>query len=94
MTRRLHPAEIRRELLTGAPVFGPANERVGTVRDVTGEGEDAMIAIGIGGILGMDGKTLVLPAALLRPEREENGAITLATDKTRHDLELLAGIRR
>lgn len=93
MRTEVNPAEITRALLLGKHVFSVRNEAVGCVSDVLGTGLKATIFVDLGGILCLDGKTVELVAGDMTILREENGVITLGTQLTVHELEMLPAVR-
>lgn len=93
MPSPLQLPEIRRELLAGAPVFARGNEPAGCVDDVIGQGAGAVILVRLGQMLCLGAETVALPAALLSFQREDSGAITVVSDHSRQELELLGAAR-
>lgn len=93
MITPLQPAEITRALLIGKQVFASRNEAVGSVSDVLGTGNSAVIFVDLGGLFCAGGKTIELAANDMRIVREENGAIMLETRLTLHELEILPEVK-
>ncbi len=64
----LAPGELTVENLTGAPVYGPEDEKVGTVGDLLLSGVDQIRSaiIDVGGFLGIGAKPVAVPFESLR----------------------------
>jgi len=83
---RLNPAEFSDHVLTDAPIYGPDNEKIGTVGHVHGSGEAAQVIIDVGGFLGIGTKPVAVSARDLDFMRDENGTVHAVTSWTEDEL--------
>jgi len=80
---RLTEAEVTNELLAGAPVYGPDDEKIGQIDHLHGTGAAAQVIIDVGGFLGIGAKPVRVPATELDMMRDENGDIHATTSWTK-----------
>jgi hypothetical protein len=83
---RLPPEEIAYEVLQGAPVYGPDDERIGSISHVHGMGNAAQIIIDVGGFLGIGAKPVALTPASVDLMRDETGTVHGHTRYTKEEL--------
>ncbi len=85
-------AELAPDDLVQAPVYGPGDSKIGTVKALTVSDGGAITeaVIDVGGILGMGGHAVLVPFVSLKVlRRDSDGALRVETDMTRARLEAL-----
>lgn len=83
---RLSIEEYTEAVLTGAPVYGPGDETVGTISHTHGSGESAQVVIEVGGFLGIGAKSVMVPVQQLDLMRDEDGTVHAVTNWTKDSL--------
>lgn len=83
---RLSVEEYTEAVLTGAPVYGPGDETVGTISHTHGSGEGAQVVIEVGGFLGIGAKSVMVPVQQLDLMRDEEGTVHAVTNWTKDSL--------
>lgn len=83
---RLNDEELTESVLTGAPVYGPADAKVGSVSEVHGAGPDAKLIVDIGGFLGIGAKPIEFAAKDLHFLRDPDGTVHGATNWSKDQL--------
>lgn len=86
---RLLPDEMTDAVLTGATIYGPGDETVGTVSHVHGTGSNAQVVIDVGGFLGIGSKPVLVAVSDLDMMRDEDGVVHGVTRWTKEDLKAL-----
>ncbi len=86
---RLTEQQLNEPILSGAVIYGPDDERVGSVAEVHGSGHGAQVVIDVGGFLGIGAKPVALPCADIDFMRDENGDVHGVTQITREALDTL-----
>ncbi|WP_411840209.1 PRC-barrel domain containing protein [Paracoccus sp. ME4] len=86
---RLDVSELTDAVLTGATVYGPGDETIGTISHVHGMGEGAHVIIDVGGFLGIGAKPVSVPASKLDLMRDGNGEVHAVTTWTKEDLKAM-----
>lgn len=86
---RLLPDELTDAVLTGATVYGPGDETVGTVSHVHGSGHSAQMVIDVGGFLGIGSKPVLVAASDLDLMRDGDGVVHGLCRWTKEDLKAL-----
>lgn len=81
--------ELTEDLLLDAVIYGPEDEKVGTVSDVRGTGPGAKVIVDVGGFLGIGAKSVALPAGELSFMRDEDGVVHATTAMTKDSLKNL-----
>lgn len=71
---------------TGATIYGPDDENIGTVQHVHGYGADAQAVIDVGGFLGIGTKSIAVPVRDLDFMRDEAGDVHAVTRWTEDQL--------
>lgn len=79
---RLTEAELTGENLVGATIYGPGDEKIGTVNHFHG----ANVVVDVGGFLGIGTKSVSVPARELDFMRDERGTIHAVTGWTKEAL--------
>jgi hypothetical protein len=86
---RLEPGELNAEILTGAILYGPGDEKIGSVAHLHGEGPSALVVIDVGGFLGIGAKPVGVPIASLDFMRGEDGDVHAVTNWTKDQLKAM-----
>lgn len=86
---RLLPDEMTDAVLTGATIYGPGDETVGTVSHVHGAGSHAQVVIDVGGFLGLGSKPVLVPVSDLDLMRDGDGVVHGVSRWTREHLKSL-----
>jgi hypothetical protein len=80
---RLNTDELTEEVLEGATIYGPGDEKIGTVSHLHGMGE---VVIDVGGFLGIGSKPVAVRATELDFMRDEDGEVHAVTSWTKDQL--------
>jgi hypothetical protein len=80
---RLAPGEFNEATLMDAVIYGPRDEKIGTVSHVHGSGSDTRVIVDVGGFLGIGAKPVALPVNELDFMRDEDGTVHATTALTR-----------
>ena len=83
---RLLDSELTQNVLDGAPVYGPNDDKVGTVNHVHGFGVDVQVIVDVGGFLGIGAKPVALSLGDLDFMRDEDGEVHAMTRLTEDQL--------
>lgn len=83
---RLTPAELNSATLSGATVYGPNDDALGSVDHVHGIGAESQVIIDVGGFLGIGSKPVALRASQLDFMRDEDGEVHAVTAFTEDQL--------
>ncbi len=75
--------------IDGATVYGPGDERIGTIDRTYGTGQAAQVVIDVGGFSGMGTKPVLVSVRELDLRWEEDGSVRAITRWTRDDLKLM-----
>lgn len=86
---RLLPDEMTDAVLTGATIYGPGDETVGTVSHVHGSGSSAQVVIDVGGFLGIGSKPVLVSVSDLDMMRDHDGVVHGVTRWNKEDLKAL-----
>lgn len=86
---RLDDAEITESVLSGAPVYGPGDEKIGHIDHMHGAGRHAQVIVDVGGFLGIGAKPVRLQIADLDLMRDGNGKVHATTTWTKDQLKAL-----
>ena len=86
---RLLPDELTDAVFTGATIYGPGDETVGTVSHVHGSGSSAQVVIDVGGFLGIGSKPVLVPASDLDLMRDGDGVVHGVSRWSKEDLKAL-----
>jgi hypothetical protein len=69
--------------LMDAVIYGPGDEKVGTVSHVHGTGQDSQVIVDVGGFLGIGAKPVALRVSQLSFMRDEDGTVHATTGLTK-----------
>lgn len=86
---RLSANELTADVLTDATIYGPGDEKIGSVAHLHGAGPDAQIVIDVGGFLGIGAKPVGVPVRDLDFMRDEEGDVHAVTSWTKDQLKSL-----
>lgn len=86
---RLSAEELTSADLEGANIYGPNDEKVGTVSHMHGTGPSAMAIVDVGGFLGIMAKPVALSLNRLEFMRDEDGDIHATTTLTKDEAKAL-----
>lgn len=81
--------ELTEANLMDAVIYGPDDEKVGTVSHVHGMGQAGEVIVDVGGFLGIGAKTVALPVSQLNFMRDEDGTIHATTTLTKDQAKAL-----
>lgn len=79
---RLRSDELLPSVLEGATIYGPGDEKIGSVSHV----HDSQVVVDVGGFLGIGAKPVAVSAAELDFMRDENGNVHAVTNWTKDQL--------
>jgi hypothetical protein len=79
---RLTTTELTPDILDGATIYGPDDEKIGTVDHLHG----SQVVIDVGGILGIGAKPVAVPASELDFMRDEDGDVHAVTSWTKDQM--------
>ncbi|MBA4491674.1 PRC-barrel domain-containing protein [Paracoccus sp. S1E-3] len=83
---RLSETEMTDAELNGAAVYGPNDEKIGNVSQVSGMGAGAQVVIDVGGFLGIGSKPVMVSARDLQFMRDDDGEVHAVTSWTKDQL--------
>jgi len=86
---RLSDMEYTEAVLDGATIYGPGDEKIGTVSHTHGSGTACQVVIDVGGFLGIGAKPVLVPAAQLDFMRDEAGSVHAVTSWSKEDLKAM-----
>ena len=86
---RLAPSELTEANLLDAVIYGPGDEKVGTVAHLHGSGTGGQVIVDVGGFLGLGAKPVALPMSQLTFMRDESGSIHATTTLTKDEAKAL-----
>ncbi len=79
---RLTSAELTPEILEGATIYGPKDEKIGSVDHL----HSGQVVIDVGGFLGIGAKPVAVAASQLDFMRDEDGDVHAVTSWTKDQL--------
>lgn len=82
----LEAAEINESNLIDATIYGPFDEKIGTVAHVHGMGPDLQVIVDVGGFLGIGTRSVSLAANQLNFMRDEDGNVHAITAWTKEQV--------
>ena len=85
----LATGELTEATLMDAVIYGPGDEKVGTVSHVHGTGPASEVIVDVGGFLGIGAKPVSLPVSQLNFMRDERGDIHATTTMTKEQAKAL-----
>lgn len=86
---RLTADELTAEILVDSTIYGPGDEKIGTVSHMHGAGAAAQVVIDVGGFLGIGAKPVSVPIAGLDFMRDEDGDVHAVTGWTKDQLKAM-----
>lgn len=86
---RLSPAELTESALSGATIYGPGDEKIGSVSHVHGNGAAGAVVIDVGGFLGIGAKPVAVPVSELEFMRDEDGDVHAVTKWTKDQMKAM-----
>ena len=79
----LAAGELTEVTLADAVIYGPGDEKVGTVSHLHGSGPAASVIVDVGGFLGIGAKPVALPVSDLSFMRDDDGTVHATTTLTK-----------
>lgn len=86
---RLTSDELTEATLDDATIYGPGDEKIGSVAHVHGSGATATVVIDVGGFLGIGAKPVAVAATDLDFTRDEDGDVHAVTTWAKDQLKEL-----
>lgn len=86
---RLDSHELTAVALDGATIYGPGDEKIGSVSHMHGTGPSAQAVIDVGGFLGIGAKPVAVPLSALEFMRDEDGDVHAVTTWTKDELKAM-----
>ena len=86
---RLSAMELNQANIENATIYGPGDEKIGTVSHVHGNAPDTKVVVDTGGFLGIGSKPVALDMARLDFMRDESGDVHATTVMTRDEVKSL-----
>lgn len=86
---RLSANELTADVLDGAAIYGPGDEKIGAVSHLHGAGTSAQAVIDVGGFLGIGAKPVAVPVSELDFMRDEDGEVHALTNWTKDQLKAM-----
>lgn len=86
---RLSAMELNEANIENAAIYGPDDEKIGTVSHLHGVAPDAKVVVDAGGFLGIGSKPVALDMARLDFMRDEGGSVHATTVMTKDEVKAL-----
>ncbi|WP_265501904.1 PRC-barrel domain containing protein [Paracoccus beibuensis] len=86
---RLDQTELTEAVLDGATIYGPGDEKIGSVSHTHGAGASCEVVVDVGGFLGIGAKPVKVPARQVDFMRDESGTVHGVTTWTKDDLQAM-----
>lgn len=86
---RLTADELISEILKDATIYGPRDQKIGSVAHIHGSGPSAQVVIDVGGFLGIGAKPVGVPINQLDFMRGEDGNVHAVTEWTKDQVEAM-----
>lgn len=86
---RIATSELTAEVLDGATIYGPGDEKIGSVSHIHGKGSASLVVVDVGGFLGIGAKPVAVPASDLEFMRDEVGDVHAVTTWTKDQLKTM-----
>jgi hypothetical protein len=83
---RLTSEELTADILEDATIYGPDDEKIGSVSHVHGTGAGTQVVVDVGGFLGIGAKPVSVPASQLDFMRDDDGEVHAVTAWTKDQL--------
>lgn len=85
----LTSAELTEPNLMDATIYGPDDEKVGTVSHLHGSGPGGQVIVDVGGFLGIGSKPVAIAVSELNFMRDEDGTVHAITAMTKDQAKAL-----
>ena len=85
----LAAVDLNETTLQDAVVYGPMDEKIGTVAHVHGAGAGSQVIVDVGGFLGIGAKPVALAVSDLNFMRDEAGTVHATTTWTKDQIKAL-----
>ena len=85
----LAASDLTEATLMDAVIYGPEDEKVGTVSHVHGTGPTSQVIVDVGGFLGIGAKPVAIAVSQLNFMRDENGDVHATTSMTKDQAKAL-----
>ena len=82
----LNSTEYTNAILHDAPIYGPHDEKIGTISQVHGVGRATDVVVDVGGFLGIGARPVLLSLDHLRLMRDEAGVVQGVTSWTKDQI--------
>lgn len=82
-------AELTADILSGAPIYGVDDAKIGTISHVHGAGAVTDVVVDVGGFLGIGAKPVLISVDQLNLMRDEAGEVHGVTPWTKEQLKEL-----
>ncbi|SEM71593.1 PRC-barrel domain-containing protein [Bosea lupini] len=86
---RLADSDLTAVALDGATIYGPGDDKIGSVSHLHGTGPSAQVVIDVGGFLGIGAKPVAVPMHELEFMRDEDGDVHAVTSWTKDQLKAM-----
>lgn len=86
---RLAKSDLTTATLEGVTVYGPGEEKIGSISDLHGEGRGALAVVEVGGFLGFGAVPVALQMDELEFKRDEGGNVHAVTHWTKGQLKIM-----
>lgn len=86
MHTELDAVELNESNLVGAAIYGPFDEKIGTVAHVHGDGLATQVIVDVGGFLGIGSKPVALDVNQLTFMRDADGDVHATTTWTKEQV--------
>lgn len=86
---RLAPTELTAAILDGATIYGPDDEKIGSVSHLHGSGPTAQVVVDVGGFLGIGARPVAMALTELDFMRDEDGNVHAVTNWTKDQLKAM-----
>jgi len=86
---RLNSNELIPSVLEGATIYGPGDEKIGSVSHIHGTGASSQVVIDVGGFLGIGAKPVAVPVTDLEFMRDEDDDVHAVTTWTKDQLKAM-----
>ncbi len=85
----LAPSELTAANLVDAVIYGPDDEKVGSVSHLHGSGPGSAVIVDVGGFLGIGAKPVSLPVDTLDFMRDKDGTVHATSAMTKDEAKAL-----
>jgi hypothetical protein len=82
-------SDLTADVLDGATIYGPGDEKIGSISHVHGAGAASQVVIDVGGFLGIGAKPVAVPVRDLNFMRDEDGDVHAVTNWTKDQLKAM-----